>query len=101
MSLYCPFCGEKLKDGAKFCNRCGKNVEAYTTGEIKPPEYEPEEQKHSYAFILRVIVAVLFPLIGFIIGIYLYIRKDSKIKAIAVMMLAVFSWIVSNMIFRI
>lgn len=26
MSIYCPYCGEKLPDGSRFCFKCGKKI---------------------------------------------------------------------------
>ena len=35
--MKCKFCGEKLKDGANFCEFCGKEQEAFV-GAVEPEE---------------------------------------------------------------
>ena len=85
MSIFCPFCGEELVDNAKFCKNCGKNVESYG-------------KSHTLATVLGFIFSILIPLIGIIIGIYLYTRKDSpkaKRYGLLVIVLGVVVWIIS------
>lgn len=103
MSIYCPFCGEELVDNAKFCKNCGKNVQDYrniTEDEksdysINPPVIE---KSHTIATVLGFIFSIFIPLIGIIIGIYLYTRNDSskaKKYGIIVIILGVAVWIIS------
>ena len=35
--MYCDNCGNKLRDGAKFCNKCGTNIEEYVVPEPDKP----------------------------------------------------------------
>lgn len=34
--MYCPFCGYKLPDDAKFCQQCGKQMPIYNVGAPAP-----------------------------------------------------------------
>ena len=107
MSRYCPSCGEELVDSAKFCKSCGAKLE-----NVRPNENINEnagfevpvvEKSYKTTIIIGYICAVLVPLIGFIIGIYLFTRKDSSQAnrhAKYMMAAAVLIWIVSLMIMR-
>ena len=82
MSKFCPFCGEKLVDEAKFCRSCGKNIENYgntgqspNTTQFEVPKVEKE---HTLLIVLGYVFAFLIPLIGLIISVYLLTRKDSS-----------------------
>ena len=76
MSKYCPACGVELIDDAKFCKNCGSSVSAVPRG---PTIERPAgEKSHTAAIVIGYILAVLIPLIGLIIGIYLATRKDSQ-----------------------
>ena len=103
MSIFCPFCGEELVDGAKFCKNCGKNVESYGAAKdtaenqnsFNPPVVE---KSYTAATVLGFILSVLIPIVGIIIGIYLYTRKDSadaKKYGLIVIVLGVVVWIIS------
>lgn len=86
MSKFCPSCGEELLDNAKFCKNCGTNLEtneqAQTTTNVQQSyQVEKVENDHKIAVILGYIFAILIPLIGVIIGIYLATRKDSESAA--------------------
>lgn len=83
MSKFCPSCGEELLDNAKFCKNCGFNLETneetqQTASVQQTYQVEKVENDHKIAIILGYICAILFPLIGIIIGIYLATRKDSE-----------------------
>lgn len=77
MVKYCPDCGEKLIDNAKFCKNCGAklngNVQAGSVGE--PPVFEKSYTVH---IVVAYILALLFPLFGAILAVYLVTRKDSE-----------------------
>lgn len=103
MTIFCPFCGEELVDNAKFCKNCGKNVESYRhfeNDETNSTHYRPPvvEKSHTLATVLGFICAILFPLIGIIIGVYVYTRKDSS-KAqkhgLLIIAVGVIVWILS------
>lgn len=83
MSKFCPFCGEEQPDNAKFCKSCGKNIENYSApGEQDAPntQFTPPAVEKSYTliFVIGLIFSIIIPLIGIIIGIYIYTRKDSS-----------------------
>lgn len=77
MTKFCPKCGEKLVDEAKFCKNCGEDI----TG-VAPPTHvgqNPEsEPKHTLGIVLGYIFAIIIPLIGLIISIYLLTRRESQ-----------------------
>ena len=77
MVKYCPNCGEELVDDAKFCKSCG--TELYSGAERasvpNPPAYEKSYTVH---IIVAYALALLFPLLGLILGFYLLTRKDSE-----------------------
>ena len=106
MSKFCPFCGEELVDSAKFCKNCGKNIEDYKNpdGDDMPKtQWTPpaEEKSHTLALVLGILFSILIPLIGIIIGIYLYTRKDSskaKRYGTIIIALGVVVWIGSMLI---
>ncbi len=101
MSKFCPKCGEELVDNAKFCKSCGENLET-TQQNFKQENHNYEIQKvekdHKIALILGYACAILLPLFGLIIGIYLITRKDSSkanYHGKIIIGLAVAIWIIS------
>ena len=101
MTKFCPFCGENLFDEAKFCKNCGKDVSAYTTAGTNNFTPAPaSENSHTLAIVAGYILALLIPLAGIIIGIYLITRQESSAKfhAKLVIALAVIVWFISFMI---
>ncbi|MBE6498513.1 MAG: zinc ribbon domain-containing protein [Methanobrevibacter sp.] len=101
MTKFCPFCGEELVDDAKFCKNCGKDVSSYTaqgTGNFTP--VQTSEKSHTLAIVAGYILALLIPLGGIIIGIYLITRDESQAKfhAKLIIALAVVVWFISFMI---
>ena len=73
---FCPYCGEELIDDAKFCKRCGSSISAGATR----PQFnsgQPAEKSYTITLVVGYIAAILIPIIGIIIGIYLMTRKDS------------------------
>ena len=103
MTKYCPFCGEELLDEAKFCKNCGKDVSAYAgfgdnvqgTNRYNVPV---AKKSHTLATVAGFICAILIPLIGAIISIYLITRKDSpkaKRYGIIILVLSIVVWIIS------
>lgn len=104
MSKYCPFCGEELVDNAKFCKSCGKNIADYSAAHNNAGQpqnrYVPQvaEKSYTWALILGVIFSIFIPLIGIIIGIYVYTRKDSsksKLYGGVIIGLGVIVWAIS------
>ena len=82
MSKFCPSCGEELVDSAKFCKNCGTNLE-----NLEKPRHSNQnqdfqvplvEKKHTAAIVIGYICAILIPLIGLIISVYLLTRDNSE-----------------------
>ena len=106
MSKFCPECGEELLDNAKFCKNCGAQLpgsDGAADAVLQQPQqdYNPpiaEENKHTIAVVLGYVFAILIPLIGAIIGIYLVTRKDSdsaNFHGKIIIGVAVVIWIIS------
>lgn len=101
MSKFCPYCGEELVDDAKFCKNCGKSLENFqNVSGTNNYQYNPPvvENDHTLAFAVGIIFSILIPLIGIIIGIYVYTRHDSskaKSRGGIVIGLGVAVWILS------
>ena len=84
MSKFCPNCGEELVENARFCKRCGYDLENKKESDFKPVsgQYTPQvaEKSHTIAIVIGYIAAILIPIIGIIIGIYLMTREEEKAK---------------------
>lgn len=96
MVKYCPSCGVELPDGANFCKSCGAKINSVPGAEN--PQRPAYEESHTLAIVLGYIFAILIPLIGIIIGIYLLTRKNSS-KASKhgkyILIVAVVIWFIS------
>ena len=105
MSKFCPSCGEELKDDAKFCKNCGASIptneQTQTTGNMQQNyPIETSGNDHTIAVILGYLFAILIPIIGIIIGIYLSTRNDSanaKKHGKCIIILAAIIWFISFM----
>ncbi len=100
MSKFCPFCGEELVDSAKFCKNCGKNVDIVSPNENPSQEFNVPvvEKDHKVAIIIGYILAVLIPLFGVFVSVYLLTRNDSenaKKHGKYVLIVAIIVWIIS------
>ena len=73
MVKYCKNCGEALVDGASFCKSCGKPVNE-TPAQVPQTFYQKD---YTISLIIGIFGGFLVPLIGIIIAIFLYTRKDS------------------------
>ena len=62
--MYCPNCGNELKDGAMFCGKCGMSVKAGTNGQ-NVFKNQDNSQKCLPAFILGLIGSIFGILGGF------------------------------------
>lgn len=79
MSKFCPFCGEELVDSAKFCKNCGKNVEIASPNQSQKQYDVPVvEKEHTAAIVIGYILAILIPLFGVFVSVYLLTRNDSE-----------------------
>ncbi|MDO5814377.1 MAG: zinc-ribbon domain-containing protein [Methanobrevibacter sp.] len=105
--MFCPSCGEELVENAKFCKSCGKeirqtetNTDTVHTGEYHVPTVE---KSYKFAVILGYALAVLIPILGIVIAIYLYTRKDSENAnrhAKFILIVAAIIWFISFMLIR-
>ena len=109
MTKFCPSCGEKLADNAKFCKNCGMNIETQQqtqqtqqTNDPTPPMQQYEvpkaENDHMFAIVIGYICAILIPILGVIFGIYLITRKDSEkapFHGKIILGIAIVIWIIS------
>ena len=77
MTKYCPNCGDELIDDANFCKSCGSQIGDASVNAYGQT-YHSGEKTYTIAVIIGYIAAVLIPIIGVIIGIYLWTRKDSS-----------------------
>ncbi|MBR4447923.1 zinc ribbon domain-containing protein [Methanobrevibacter sp.] len=97
--MFCPSCGEELPEGTKFCKNCGKEISNIQTSNAV--QTQGAENDHKIAIIAGYILAILIPLIGLIIGIYLYTRKDSENAqkhAKYIILVAAIVWFISFML---
>ena len=103
MSKYCPKCGEELVDNAKFCKNCGTNLENMQSPP-KSNEYTVPvvEGDHKVLIIIGYILAVLMPLIGIIISVYLLTRNSVNAKKHGkyILILGIAIWILSALLFH-
>lgn len=104
MSKFCPKCGEKLVDEAKFCKNCGASLEG-----IPNPQQNTNnnpvpvvENDHNLAIIVGYILAILTPLFGFIAAIYLLTRNSANAKKHGkyIIIVALIVWFISFMMIR-
>ena len=94
---FCPSCGAERKEGSKFCHNCGYDFNKFdsakgnsnsnlnnstsTSTVSSNPNVEVPENKNSHgvAKVLGYIFAVLIPIIGIIIGIYLLMSENQDV----------------------
>lgn len=103
MSRYCPNCGEELVDDAKFCKSCGTNLE----NRQAPPKKEEYtvpvvESDHKIAIIAGYVLAILMPLFGLIMSVYLWTRTSENAKKHAkyILIVSIARWFLSALLFR-
>lgn len=77
MTKYCPNCGEQLIDDANFCKRCGATINPGTprADVPEPPAYEKSYTIH---IVIAYALALIIPLLGIIMSVYLMTRNDSE-----------------------
>lgn len=82
--MYCKYCGEKLKDGSKFCGKCGKEqftqtVDREKNESKKEPDivkvHEKKKKKVHYKGMKIGLAILLIVLVGFMVtkGTYKYL----------------------------
>ncbi len=62
--MYCQFCGKSIYEDAVICTNCGRQVSGIVTGKI-----ENSEPKKWKSYGLLIVLSILFPFIGIILGI--------------------------------
>lgn len=77
MTKFCPSCGEELVDNANFCKSCGANLNS-NAPRADIPERPAVEKSYTIHIIVAYALALLIPLLGIIMGIYLMTRNDSE-----------------------
>lgn len=107
MTKYCPSCGEELVDNAKFCKSCGINLDTMEENQNTHQEntkqfIEATEKSHTLAVVAGYILAVLVPLLGIIVAVYLLTRDspDAKKHGRYMVIVAVVVWILTAFILR-
>ncbi len=98
-SVYCSNCGEKVQEGMQFCNSCGAKVVEVATETVAEPQVAPtpptntsgptavgapvvagtpptKEEKNK--LILFMVLSILIPPAGIVLGIIQYNKKDKK-----------------------
>ena len=102
MTKYCPACGEELIDAAKFCKNCGAEIDnpqktTNTYQENRRQYIELSDKNYTIAIVVGYVMAILIPLIGLIIGIYLLTRDSSRAKKHGnfVLLVTVVVWVLS------
>ena len=104
MTKFCPNCGEELVENAKFCKSCGYDIENKVQSDVQPAQgqFTPqaEEKSHTIAIVLGYVFAILIPIIGVIIAIYLMTRQEEKAKTHGkyVIIVAAVIWFISFML---
>ena len=96
MTKYCPNCGEELIDDANFCKKCGASMTGGVSA-AQAPERPLAEKSYTIIIIIGYIAAILIPIIGILIGIYLYTRKDSPDSkhGLYIIIVAIVVWVLS------
>lgn len=81
--MYCPKCGAKNVDEAKFCGECGISLASKPDIKPDPPQPNPPQPpKEAVSTELKIGVMVgtlIIPLIGLIMG-WVYMKDDNADK---------------------
>ena len=98
MTKECRNCGAQLEDEARFCKSCGESVSYYTSQPIANQQFDEnpaDEKSYTAHLVIGIVGGMIIPLIGIIMGIYLYTRKDEKAKKYGqiVFLAALFFWV--------
>lgn len=100
MTKYCPSCGEELVDDANFCKSCGASiVDGAVRAEV--PEQPLVEKSYTGFIVVGYAGAVLIPIIGILVAIYLMTRNDSeqaKKHGKYIIIVAVVVWAISFLV---
>lgn len=98
--MYCKSCGTELNDEAVVCVNCGVKTDNFEksvneNAQLIEPEVIPDEKLKSLktALFVGYITAVLFPLVGFIVGIYV-LAKNAVLHGVGIMTLSIFAFLI-------
>lgn len=86
--MFCQNCGNKIKEGAKFCSTCGTEVKPTLekqSGDVATDAVE-EKKSNGAKTVLDQVVTFISIVIGFIIGKYLGL----------VLFLFIFAWLIGQ-----
>lgn len=107
---YCSNCGNELKQGAKFCDKCGTQVktphqEPHVSGGTACPSCGSliplgnvvcpkcgnplNQDTHTAAIVIGYICSIFLPLFGIIFGIYLLTRKNKDVHKHGIIMIVI------------
>lgn len=106
---FCPSCGAEKKEGSKYCHNCGyefKTIESQASqgtgsdaqlNQSYDPNVGTNQNPHTLAKILGYVFAILIPLIGLIIGVYLWRCNEEEVHkhGLAIIGLSIFVWFIS------
>lgn len=102
MTKYCPSCGDQQIDEARFCKSCGAaldgpHINQNTHQENTQQFMQASEKSHTGLIIAGYVLAILIPLIGVIISVYLMTRDSQKAKRHGkyILIVAVIVWVLS------
>lgn len=72
--MFCPKCGEEIKDGSKFCKHCGseikKNNNANTATGTEQPNNDDRNKKIIIGVLVAAIVVLAIVFVGFGTGLF-------------------------------
>ena len=74
--MFCPKCGEEIKDGSKFCKHCGSeikknnNANSTTTTVTKQPNNDDRNKKIIIGVLVAAIVILAVVFVGFGTGLF-------------------------------
>jgi hypothetical protein len=75
LTIYCPNCGEKNGEGAKFCKKCGKSLGVSPESSTTPSNVTKSRQEGSKRNLLIIIIALVV-CVAAVAGAFLYFYGD-------------------------
>ncbi|WP_407416176.1 zinc-ribbon domain-containing protein [Methanobrevibacter sp.] len=81
--MFCPKCGEEIKDGSKFCKHCGTQIKSKTAGD-KPPKPvqsssgDDRNKKIIIGVLIAAIVILAIVFVGFGTGLFNNASPNAK-----------------------
>ncbi len=98
-NIFCSNCGEKVQEGMQFCNSCGAKVVEVAPEAVAEPQATPTPQTETSGpdavgapkvistpptkdeknkLILFMVLSIIIPIVGIVLGIIKYNKKDKK-----------------------